>query len=832
MVKNISELIEFFKSRNSDVLCYVIVKDNVITEEPLTTFYPGSSGASLKWCCANCGKIETSKIKTIMSKHTHSVLLCNACGKKDTLRLKQTGEYTPPEKIEQHRYTLEEVRQIVEDDGNVLLNESFNTVGDRVLIKCGECGEVFEDVFKQYKRRAGKSCEQCRGPSRIIPLDKKKKAFEKKGMVLIADKYIDQYTPMKIICSCGDHAMLSWKQFIRGVKCDKCVYEKRCTTNENAYGHAEYFKTEDFEAKRKATLLKNTGFDHNMKDKKCVEKSRETNKKNHNGVHNLTLASMRQLAKDGFFRVYGAGHGLVESIREKMRATCRKNWGVDTPLESKEIQKLIGDNNFEKYGNRNFIISEAGQKLMIDKYGKPFAMQVASIFSKMIRTSFKRKEFVFPSGRAEYVLGYEHFALRDLLDEGVEENDIIVDPGEMPCIEYTFEGKTHRYYPDIYIKSTNTFIEIKSEYTLAVEYEKNMEKMKATTFFGDIELRVYNKKGIQLSFTKYDCIKDTSFKFTDIEDVSDSSDDDDECDSDNPVRSDSDIKDKGKEKIYEDDSLSQRTIGVPSGSGNQIGTPSGSDNQIIESPSGSGAPCENVENIPFTIIDHLHQGNVRVKCSENGHIFVCKANKISCPHCELINTKKKVTVDFKKKNLTVLNIDDYEKYETPLQCRCDKCGEEYETTYSKISCRVSSNCKNCTPDEEKFSMIRAYFEKNNCALYSTEKDYETNLTPLLYKCFCGNEEAKTCWKNFSNGTRCCRRCTMNNNQTKRKSSGPKETPSSVQDILKLKYVELIDHYINDKTHANFRCLICGNMENSTTANIKTRKYGCKICKKL
>jgi hypothetical protein len=814
MVKNIQELKDFFTTRGSTAFCYII---NDI-EKPLVVYLPISSGASLKWCCAKCGKIETSKMKTIMAKHEQPLLLCNACGKKETAALKLSGEYNPREKIIQHRYTLEEVRQIIEDDGNALISETFNNSLDKILIRCGSCGEIFQDVFKQYFRRTSKTCETCRGPSRLISLEKKKKAFEQQKMQLITDIYIDQDTLMKVICKCGDGTMLSWRQFMKGVRCDKCSHEKRCQTTEDKYGDSEYFRTKDFEEKRKATLIKNTGFDHNMKDKKCVEKSKATNKKNNGGVHNLALASMRQLAKDGFFRVYGAGHGLVESIREKMRATCRKNWGVNTPFESKEIQKLIGDNNFEKYGNRNFIISEAGQKLMQDKYGKPFAMQVTSIFSKYIASCFRKKEFVFPSGRTEYILGFENFALRDLLDEGIDEDDIIVDPEQMPCIEYSFGGKNHRYYPDIYIKSTNTFIEVKSEYTLALEYEKNMEKMKATTAFGYIELRVYNRKGVQLSFSKYESIKDTSFKFADINDSGDSddSDSDSECDH---------KKDKGKEKVEDDNDKGKEKV------------EDGEDNsEIIGLPSGSGSRSERRNNeseptSPFTIIERLHQGNIKVRCSEN-HTFVCKSNKITCFECELSNRRKKVYDDFKKKKLTVLNIDDYEKYETPLQCKCDKCGEEYETTYSKVVWRVSSNCKNCTPDDEKFSKIKAEFEKHNCVLYSTEEDYETNLTPLLYKCFCGNESAKTCWKQFSNGTRCCRTCTMNGKEPKRKSSRPKETPGDVQDILRLKHVELIEPYVNDKTHASFRCLFCDKIENSTTANIKNRKYGCKICKKL
>jgi hypothetical protein len=41
---------------------------------------------------------------------------------------------------------------------------------------------------------------------------------------------------------------------------------------------------------------------------------------------------------------------------------------------------------------------------------------------------------------------------------------------------YEYEGETHRYYPDIYIKSENKVIEVKSTYTFNKEKEKNLLK--------------------------------------------------------------------------------------------------------------------------------------------------------------------------------------------------------------------------------------------------------------------------------------------------------------------------------------------------------------------
>jgi len=44
--------------------------------------------------------------------------------------------------------------------------------------------------------------------------------------------------------------------------------------------------------------------------------------------------------------------------------------------------------------------------------------------------------------------------------------------------------KKHRYYPDFYIPNENKIIEVKSEYTLNRELERNHIKFEATKLMG------------------------------------------------------------------------------------------------------------------------------------------------------------------------------------------------------------------------------------------------------------------------------------------------------------------------------------------------------------
>jgi len=58
------------------------------------------------------------------------------------------------------------------------------------------------------------------------------------------------------------------------------------------------------------------------------------------------------------------------------------------------------------------------------------------------------------------------------------------------------EDKRRRYYPDIYIKSQNKIIEVKSDYTFHKDYEKNLAKAQGVLALDyDFEFRIYDAKG-------------------------------------------------------------------------------------------------------------------------------------------------------------------------------------------------------------------------------------------------------------------------------------------------------------------------------------------------
>jgi hypothetical protein len=124
-------------------------------------------------------------------------------------------------------------------------------------------------------------------------------------------------------------------------------------------------------------------------------------------------------------------------------------------------------------------------------------MQDPSISEKQNKNAYKSKDYVYPSGRIDKIQGYEHFALNDLLKEGILEDDIITSRKLVPEIWYNDKNeKKHRYFVDIFIKSQNRCIEVKSIWSLDKDKDCIFLKQQAMKDNGyDCEIWIYNSKG-------------------------------------------------------------------------------------------------------------------------------------------------------------------------------------------------------------------------------------------------------------------------------------------------------------------------------------------------
>lgn len=182
--------------------------------------------------------------------------------------------------------------------------------------------------------------------------------------------------------------------------------------------------------------------------------------------------------KGGYHKTCGSiaclrsGYGKNPHIPTELeRAAISKRMISHNPMFNKDTCKRMIDTQRQKNNGTLPINSpESLQKSLDSRYDKYNTFSPKS-------NLFKPKKYLMPSGKTEWVQGYENKALDLLLSQNNEEDVVIC--GKKHKFKYSYNGKTKTYYPDIFIPSRNCYIEVKSKYTYDVSIEKNLLKRKA-----------------------------------------------------------------------------------------------------------------------------------------------------------------------------------------------------------------------------------------------------------------------------------------------------------------------------------------------------------------
>lgn len=125
-------------------------------------------------------------------------------------------------------------------------------------------------------------------------------------------------------------------------------------------------------------------------------------------------------------------------------------------------------------------------------------LSISKTIEKMCKVNKTTKRFIFPSGKSVVYQGYENIALDELL-KLYKEEDIENDRRYIPNVKYKLNSKQHYYYPDIYIKSENLIVEVKSTWTYKKDLIKNINKALATRKAGyNFEFWIYDNKKFKI----------------------------------------------------------------------------------------------------------------------------------------------------------------------------------------------------------------------------------------------------------------------------------------------------------------------------------------------
>lgn len=410
----------------------------------------------LSYRCKN-GHVNETTYQTF----THSNICCKRC-----IQTQQIEEKWP------------KVKDLMEVQKGHKLISTINDYINRdssLKYECKHCGEIREVTYATAKhgicgknKKPWKRCNECtRQKSRIQP-DVLEATFKDQGCKLLTP--VKDYTcntqKLKYVCICGsDQHEISYKRLAKGGRCPDCVPGRRAETNLKLYGVENVFSSPEKREKIKKTMMEKFGVLHIMQLKEYVYKAQETNEKRYGHVYKF----------------------CSPETKEKGRKTNMERLGVEYPLESPEIREK-GQITCERlYGKPYHIMTEHFFEVMMELHGVKYPMQSPEIVAKKLLSGFRTKYYCFPSGRIEGVQGYEPYCIDLLLkEENIPEENIIVGASKVPKIPYSNpRTKSGSYYfPDIYIPSYNEknkglIIEVKSEYTYALDLERNQAKFRA-----------------------------------------------------------------------------------------------------------------------------------------------------------------------------------------------------------------------------------------------------------------------------------------------------------------------------------------------------------------
>jgi len=113
-----------------------------------------------------------------------------------------------------------------------------------------------------------------------------------------------------------------------------------------------------------------------------------------------------------------------------------------------------------------------------------------------MKSTYKSKDYILPSGKVVKVQGYEMFALDCLLKEYIEE-EIQVETHNKPRLTYLEpDNSKHYYFPDLYIPKDNLIVEVKSMWAYNDNKPKHYRKMQVCLDAGyNFKFMIFDKDG-------------------------------------------------------------------------------------------------------------------------------------------------------------------------------------------------------------------------------------------------------------------------------------------------------------------------------------------------
>lgn len=386
-------------------------------------------------------------------------------------------------------FSLEFLNECIKRDNATLLETPTGTSLQlaRIKFRCA-CGNDYEKMFRQLALVSGAFCLTCarykgQPVESVFDMKRLQQCMERDGATYIESEPLNRGARITFRCNCGviDKKVFQQLANVSGAFCHVCKtnksHDKAKITNLQKYGVQFTFQSENNKTKSKQSMLEKYGVDRPMRCSKIKHK---------------TQGTCRQR--------YGFDHyAKSDQIKLKIRATNMSKYGVPCTFQMDGFRLRAQHTILAKYGcTHTTQCKEVQQKMKetcLRKYGVVHPCHSPDIFDRSVANSYRRKIHTFPSGNKVVCQGFEPGALERLVRElNIPENEIFVGAKNVPTIWYDWNDKRRRHYVDIYVKSKNLCVEVKSTFTFKLHQEQTLAKQAAAKELGYMyEIWVYKK---------------------------------------------------------------------------------------------------------------------------------------------------------------------------------------------------------------------------------------------------------------------------------------------------------------------------------------------------
>jgi hypothetical protein len=375
------------------------------------------------------------------------------------------------------KYDYEMLKNICDVGGVTLLEnykDKFITRDTRIIGKCILCENSFNKSLNKLHKQRNFGCECC---AKVLKFERIKNTM--------VDKYGVEYAAQS-----------------------QTFKDKMKAATLERYGVEHASQNEEVKGKIRQTNLNTYGVEYGLQDKSVKEKGRITNLEKYGVENPLQRQEIKDKIKETNLEKYGVEYvSQFQEFKDKCKKNNLEKYGVEHFTQTDIMKDKTKISNLEKYGKEFYSqtheCKEKAKQTCLKKYGVEHALQCQEIYEKQNKNSYYLKEYILPSGIKINIQGYEHFALDELLKkENIVESDVITGCKNVPIIWYNDEtSKKHRHYVDIYIKSQNKCIEVKSPWTLIKQKNIIFLKQTAAKELGYLyEIWVYDNKGNKVDF--------------------------------------------------------------------------------------------------------------------------------------------------------------------------------------------------------------------------------------------------------------------------------------------------------------------------------------------